>query len=218
MVASQLEPEVLEMPPEPGYDSLEDLWANILDTKNGRAWYIAWRQGKIDDAQVDQRFGMVVLQNFQARWQTEARAASQLQSGTGPSSGTAAGPATGFGLQMEVDASSSRAAVAAEHAVDLSAPTQLVAFPEALAGDLVDGAAVAAAAQGAVDTQEGPTSHAAVLGAEMQQPGDGSHALPDTTVEDSVADEIREDDLTRDDDTTWTGRAMRRWQQEGRFY
>ena len=76
-VASQVEPEVLDMPPEPGYDTLEDLYNNILDTKNGKAWYIAWKQGRVDDSQVDSRFGPVVLQNFQAQWQLDARPLSQ---------------------------------------------------------------------------------------------------------------------------------------------
>ena len=220
-MASQVDPNVLQMPPEPGYDSLEDMWAGILDTKNGRAWYLAWKQGQIDDAQVDQRFGMVVLQNFQARWQMDARASS-LRPGGDDGTSAASAQIVDTGEQ-----------------VNLSAPTQLVALPGASAerdvktpvkpdsdaagssGDLLLLTSGAPGSEGNVAgpdslAQQGGSGEVTAATAEGSLAGDGAAA--ETTVNGMEDDELDEGELTVDDDSTWTGRAMIRWQREGRLY
>ena len=209
-VASQVDPGVLSMPPEPGYDTLEDLYNNILETKNGRAWFIAWKEGRVNDLQVDQRFGAVVLQNFQAQWQQEHRPSSQRQEGA---SAVTSGDADRGDMN-----------------VDLSAPTQLVpqlaaAVPAAeVAPAMPSTSGLTSADVEVLPVPPGDVESSAVsalsglgvveAGLDVLHAGNSvgtSHANEETIMD----DDILEEDLTIPDHSTWTGRALDRWQREG---
>ena len=75
-------------------------------------------------------------------------------------------------------------------------------------------------------TSGAPGSEGNVAGPDSlaQQGGSGevtaatAEGSAETTVDGMEDDELDEGELTVDDDSTWTGRAMIRWQREGRLY
>ena len=101
--------------------------------------------------------------------------------------------------------------------VDLSAPTQLVPMQAAAAGEHGPEflATMASASDGSVVLETETAGQQVVSGDVCLQEEGGTDGL---TGETAVDDEIREEDLTQTDTSTWTGRALDRWQREGHLY
>ena len=238
-LASQVDPQVMQVPPEPGYASMADLYKDILNTRNGRAWYIAWKQGRVDDSQVDTRFGPVVLRNFQSQARLDDRQDSQQSqdavnqqdrrdSQVAEASGSDATGSLGslVGPELPSGGSAQLHGHGGQVGVGLSAPTQLVQGLYDAGSSAVGPSSERTCGDEGLDEDK---SGGGLLGASVdrndqdvaagEEAGPAQAAVasgPAETAEDE--DELSEMDSTIADTTTWYGRAMDRWQREGHLY